>query len=203
MKRPILLILAAMATSFASAQTQAVIKIGFVNTLEVLYGTEEGKQEIAKVEEFVTMKQQEYDTKETELQRLQEQFANQQRTLNPQTRGEMERTIGERDVELKRLQEDIQLEINRRRDELLGRMSEKIQKIINDYAEKNDFGAILLRDQTQAYVAPGLDVTQDIIRLYNESNASASASSTAPSTGSAPAGASSSPPSPAGTPQQR
>ncbi|MBI4445651.1 MAG: OmpH family outer membrane protein [Acidobacteria bacterium] len=149
-------------------ETTTFPKIGFVNTLEVLYGTEEGKKEIGTVEQFMSEKQKEFESKGTELEKLREQFINQQRTLNPETRNEMQRNIEERDKEIKRFQEDTQLEINRRRDALLEKMSEKIQRIITEFAEKNKFSIIFLRDQSQPYVAASLDVTQEIIKIYNE-----------------------------------
>lgn len=144
------------------------LKIGFVNTLEVLYGTEEGKQQIGKIEQYMGDKQKEGDVKTSELEKLKEQFASQQRTLNPETRAEMQREIEERDRQLKRFQEDTQLDINRRRDELLGKMSEKIQGIIDEHASKNGFGAVFLRDQSQVYVSAALDITGEIIKIYNE-----------------------------------
>lgn len=146
------------------------LKMGFVNTLEVLYGTEEGKREIGKVEQFMADKQKEFETKNSELEKLKEQFAAQQRTLNPETRTEMQRAMEEQDRQMKRFQEDTQLEINRRRDELLGRMAMKIQKIIDAYAEQNKYAVVFLRDESQPYVAPSLDITQEIIRIYNQQN---------------------------------
>ena len=145
-------------------------KVGFINTLAVLSGTDEGRGELDKLEEFVEEKQKEV-TKEAELlQELQEQYANQQRTLNAETRVEMEQSMQEKDKALKRLQEDIQLELDQRRNVLLENMSGKIRKIVNEYAPLNGYGVIFLRDQTQSYVDPSAEVTQDIIRLYNEQN---------------------------------
>jgi len=143
-------------------------KLGFVNTLEVLYGTEEGKIEIEKLNQFAAQKQQEITDSSAELEKLQGQYATQQRTLNPETRARMERDIQDRDLQLKRIQEDVQLDYNKIRDELLGRMSEKIQVIINEYAPENGYGAIFLRNETQTFVALSLDITQEIIKIYNE-----------------------------------
>ena len=143
-------------------------KIGFINTLEVLYGTNEGKGEIEKLNQFAADKQKEIVSQTEVLTALQEQYANQQRTLNAETRTEMERDLQEKDRALKRLQEDIQLEYNERRDSLLEKMSEKIRKIIDEYAPLNGYGAIFLRDQTQSYVDTSMEVSQDIIRIYNE-----------------------------------
>ncbi|MEE2840128.1 MAG: OmpH family outer membrane protein, partial [Acidobacteriota bacterium] len=86
------------------------------------------------------------------------------------TRAEMEREIQDRDLQLKRLQEDIQLEFNERQNEVLERMSVKIQEIINEYAPQNGFGVIFLRSEAQTYVDGSLDITPDIVRIYNERN---------------------------------
>ena len=144
------------------------LKIGFVDSLAVLYGTQEGQQEIAKVEQFMAEQQKEYDARLEELGKQQQQFQAQQRTLNPQTQAEMQRKMENEDRALRRFQEDIQVEMNTRRDDLLGKVGEKIQGIINEYAQKQNFGAIFLRSEAQVYVAPSLDFTQEIIRLYNE-----------------------------------
>ena len=144
------------------------LKIGFVDSLAVLYGTQEGQQEIARVEQFIEEKQKEYDSRREELGKQQQQFQAQQRTLNPQTQAEMQRNLENEDRALRRFQEDIQLEMNTRREDLLGKVGEKIQGIINEYAQKQSFGAIFLRSEAQVYVAPSLDFTQEIIRLYNE-----------------------------------
>lgn len=143
-------------------------KVGFINTLAVLSGTDEGRGELDKLEEFVEDKQKEVGVEAELLQELQEQYANQQRTLNAETRVEMERSMQEKDRALKRLQEDIQLELDQRRNVLLEKMSEKIRKIVNEYAPLNGYGVIFFRDQTQSYVDPSVEITQDIIRLYNE-----------------------------------
>ena len=80
----------------------------------------------------------------------------------------MQRKIENEDRALRRFQEDSQTEITARRDELMGKVGEKIQAIIEEYAQKQEFGAIFLRSEAQVYVAPSLDFTQEIIRLYNE-----------------------------------
>jgi len=144
------------------------LKIGFVDSLAVLYGTQEGQQEIAKVEQFIVEMQKEYDARLEELGKQQQQFQAQQRTLNAQTQAEMQRKLENEDRALRRFQEDSQAEISARRDDLLGKVGEKIQGIIDEYAQKQNFGAIFLRSEAQVYVALSLDFTQEIIRLYNE-----------------------------------
>ena len=153
---------------FISQSVAQNAKVGFITAAEVLNTTEEGKIETDRLNQFGAQKSQEIETKAAELQQLQEQYATQQRTLNLATRTDMERNIQEKERNLKRDQEDIQLEYQQKQQELMAKMSEKIQEIIDDYAPQNGYAVIFIRDQSQIYVAPDHDITQEVIRLYNE-----------------------------------
>jgi Skp family chaperone for outer membrane proteins len=138
------------------------LKMGFIDSLGVLYGTLEGQREIARVEQIIEERQKEYDSRVEELARQQQQFQAQQRNLNAQTQAEMQRKIDDEDRALRRFQEDSQTEISASRDDLLGKVGEKIQAIIEEYAKLQKFGTIFLRSEAQVYVAPSLDFTQEI-----------------------------------------
>jgi Skp family chaperone for outer membrane proteins len=153
---------------WAQAPGQIGSKLGFVSGLDVLYGTQSGQQEIAKVQAFMEEKQKEYDAQRMALVQLRERFETQQLTLNAQTRAQMQRDIEVDDRSLIRFQEDTQVEITRRRDEIFAAEDGKIQNIINDYAQENGFAVIFLRNETQIYVDLSLDITPDIIRVYDE-----------------------------------
>lgn len=157
-----------MAQTSEPEKVQADPKIGFINSLQVLNGTEDGKEQILEVEQFIEEKQQEYDSRRQDLERQTEQFEAQQRTLNAQTRLEMQRKIEEDDRVLRRFQEDTQVEIDRMRNAILERLSEQIQVVIDEFARDQQLGMLFLRDESHIYVDPALDFTQDIIRLYNQ-----------------------------------
>lgn len=159
-----------LAQNSTPAAGGATTRIAFVDSLGVLYGTEEGKQEIGKVNQYIEQKQSEFQSRQGELSKLRETFTSQERNLNLDTRMEMQRTIEEKNRQLQRLQEDIQLDITRRRDGILNKMSAKVQKIIQQYAQEKGLGAVILRDQSHIYIDVSLDITQDIIKIYNERN---------------------------------
>lgn len=144
-------------------------KIGFVNSEQVLQGTVEGKQGMETLNEFLNGKQQEFDARTQELNSLQSDFATRERTLNAQARAELQSRIEQQQLELKRFQEDAMASYNQRQNDLLQRMSEKVQKILDDYARENNYLAIFMDEQMgMAYVSPELNITEEIIRLYNE-----------------------------------
>lgn len=158
------------------------LKIGFINATQVLRDTEEGKREVEALSQFTAQKQQEIKSRTSELQTLQEQYATQQRTLNPRTRDEMQRSIQDKERTLKRLQEDASAEYNQRYEGVLGKIGDKVQQIINEYGPQNGYSVIFRLDQVQnfAFVDPSLDITQDIIRIYNERNPISGAATSQP-----------------------
>ncbi|HUG44108.1 MAG TPA: OmpH family outer membrane protein, partial [Acidobacteriota bacterium] len=78
------------------------VRIAFVDTLAVLQQTEEGRQEISRIEQLVTQKQQDLQSQSTELQQLRERFLSQGHALNPETRAEMQRSIEEKERHVRR-----------------------------------------------------------------------------------------------------
>ncbi|GAB4232919.1 MAG: OmpH family outer membrane protein [Acidobacteriota bacterium] len=144
------------------------VKIGFVNSQEILFQTKEGQEGMAALQDYMAQKRQEFDRKNQELNQLQQEYQTKRATLNVDAAAEMERQINQKQIELRRFQEDIQADLNERQEQLLDRISQKVQQVITDYAKQNGYHAVFVRDQSQVYVAPELDITQDIIRLYNE-----------------------------------
>jgi len=161
-----------MIMTFSGAQdaSQTGTKFAFVNTLAILQGTAEGRQQLQQIEAFKNEKQQAIQTQSEELQALRQQYDSQSRMLNPDTAAEMEREITTKDRQLRRLQEDAEIDLNRRQSELLNRMSEKIQALIAEYAEQNGIGVVFLQNPSLPYFAPALDITAQIIKIYDEKN---------------------------------
>ncbi len=157
-------------TQTSAPATASPAKVAFINPIAVLSATAEGKQEFAKLQELTNKRQQELANLGTELRKLQEQYSQTSLTVNPQTRAEMERSIQEKELKLKRMQEDAQLEVQQQQDDLLGKMGDKLQTIINEYAQKNGIDTIFRLDQGQvfAYVNPALVVTDQIIKQYDQ-----------------------------------
>lgn len=158
---------AVIAQTQTPAAPAAPAKIAFMNPMAVIYGTEEGNREITQLQQLTNTKQQELATAGDELQKLQQQYM---QTTNPQQRVEMERNIQERELRYKRLQEDVQFELDQRQNDLLSRMSDRLQRVVTSYCEQNNIDAVFRLDQADNYVFinPALDITQAIVQLYNQ-----------------------------------
>lgn len=143
-------------------------KVGFVNSQEILAGTAEGKARLGELDEFWTGKQKNFDTRNQEINTLQQNIMAQQRTLDADSLAKMQRDLEQKQTELRRFQEDSRAEGNEKQNAILQSISQKVQVIIEEYARNNAFAVIFVIDQSQAYVSPKLDVTAEIIKLYDE-----------------------------------
>ena len=129
------------------------VKIAFVNSLEIL---------------FASAKEKELQTIASEINTLKTNYQSQVSTLNPATAAEMQATIQEKDKTLRRLTEDAEAGLEAKRAELFSSMGEKIRSVISEYAVANDLGIVFLESPGLPYHSVALNVTQDIIKAYNE-----------------------------------
>ena len=167
---------------WSQSTPESAKKFGFVDSLQVLYETQEGKKEISEIQAFLEERQKDYDSQRMQLDRLRQQFESEVRTLDRRTGMERQRTIEDTELQLRRFQEDIQAEITRRRDKALRAISEKTREILIEYGKKQNFAAIFLRGETQVFVDPALDFTSQIIRIYDQKYGRPMASSPPPTT---------------------
>ena len=147
-------------------------RIMFVNFSQVLSGTEEAKQEFARIQGFVDEKNRENETRTQDLQKRQQQFAEQERALNPQTAAEMQREIAKLGKDLERFREDIAAEIEVQRNMAFANLGQKIQTVVGESAQQNGYSAVLYLDSLAqsglgGYFDPAYDITQDIVDRYN------------------------------------
>lgn len=160
-------LLAAQAAQ-ASAAQEVSAKLAFVNTTAILQGVAEGKEGLAEIEQYIAAQRKPLDERNSELETLKGQYSSQARMLNPDTAAEMQRTIAEKERQLRRLQEDLEMDVTSRQDQFLETMSEKIQVVIAEFAEQNGYGAVFTQSVQLPFLDPALDITATIVQLYDE-----------------------------------
>ena len=176
-----LLIPAAMAAFFSTALAQSPTKIGFVNFTAALQATAEVKKELQSVRDFIEGKNQENDSLLQEITTLRDDLNAKLRTLNPDTVAQMQREIEDKETQLQRFQEDTQREINQRRDAVLRKYGQKLQELVTEFGKQNGYMAIFLLDQAQfGYVSPEIDLTANMIALYDQRYPAAGAGTPSP-----------------------
>jgi len=155
-------------TAPAAGVPAVTAKIGFIDSTAILQGTAEGKQQLADLEAYVTERRKKLEEATQELEQIRRQYTSQARMFNPATAAEMQKTITDKEKNLRRMQEDMELDVTSHRNEVLNTMSQKIQAVVAEYAQANSYDIIFLENPNIPYFSPALDLTASIIQAYDK-----------------------------------
>ncbi len=166
MRRPLVavMMLAGMTAGFASAGS-----IGFVDAERAVASVAEGKAKLAELERWA-------EPRRAQLQELQQaaQAADQDvRTRGNVVSGDALRDLQNRARDTARAFEDarrdFQRDLQKKQDEFLSEVAVKVGTVASDYGRANGYDAIfVLNAQPLIYVADAADLTDTVIRLYDD-----------------------------------
>jgi Skp family chaperone for outer membrane proteins len=104
-------------------------------------------------------------------------------TLSDDEQRRLSRDLEGKQKVLKRTTEDAQADFDTDRGEMFRRIGQKMVKVINDYAQQNGFSLIIGSDQVPIYyAAKEVELTAEIVRLYDAANPSDAMTSGGPAT---------------------
>lgn len=154
-----------------SAGTQG--KIGLVNIQEAILSTADGKKGMAELQKKYQPRQQEIQKLQQEIQAIGDQLQKQAATLSDEEQRRLNRDLEDKQKLLKRTTEDAQAEFASDRDEMFRRIGQKLVKHIDDYARQNGFSLVMGSDQVPIYyAAKEVDLTDQVVKLYDAANPS-------------------------------
>jgi outer membrane protein len=162
---------AALLTPAAWAQAPA-LKFGVINVQAAVQSTGEGKQAGAEL-------QSQFAPRQAELQNMQKQIADDearlragQTTLSDDEKARLAREYDNLNRSFQRKTQDAQDDFNQAQQDVINRIGRKLIEIIDKYSKENGYGLILDTSSQQTpvmWAANQIDITQDIVRLYDQS----------------------------------
>jgi outer membrane protein len=164
----LLTLLGCSASLRAQSATASQNKVGVMNMQAAIANTAEGKKIIADLQLKYAPRQQELQRLQQEIQAIQDQLTKQAATLSDDEQARLNRDAQEKQKLLKRSAEDAQNDFNRDRDEAVGKMQQKMAKVINDFAHES--GYVLVLDDVQIpvyYASKDIELTAEIIKRYD------------------------------------
>ena len=160
MKRLYFLLVGAILSAAAGAQGNE-FKIGFVSTERLFREAAPAVRALKKLEK-------EFQPRDQELQKLAKQAKDLQTQMEKEgvTMAESERRTKEADLarmnrDLQRLQREFREDLNLRKNEELGQVLERANKVIQEIAEKEKYDIIL---QEAVYRSPRIDITEKVLK---------------------------------------
>ena len=193
---------AARAQSTAPLASGSAGKIGVINVRQAIANTAEGKQAGAELQSQFAPRQNELEKLNKDINDLRQRLEAGQGKLSQEEAARLQREGELKTRQATRKQDEYQEDVNAAQADVFDRIGRKMMDVLDRYARENGFVAILNYDpSSQAnpimFASTNIDVTQDIVRLYDQaypvksgsSGASAPAASkpAAPKTATPPA----------------
>ena len=195
----------AQAAPAAGAAAAAAKSVGIINLRGAIGSTAEGKQASAELQSQFAPRSAEIDNQTKAINDLQQRLQSGQGKLSQDEEARLTAEGQRRTQKLDRLRTEFQDDASAAQQDVLERIGRKMVDVLDRYARENGFSVILDTSGQNSpilYASNQVDVTQDIIRLYDQAYpVKTGAPGTAPATAK-PATPKPATPPPATKPQQ-
>jgi Skp family chaperone for outer membrane proteins len=170
----------------AQSATAAGDKIAVVDIQQAIMGTAEGKQAIQELQKKYQPRTTEINQRQQDVQTLQEQLQKQMTTLSAEEQRRMQHDLQEKQTVLQRLEQDAQSSFQYDRDTVMRDLGQKMVQVIDQYASGHGYALVIDGSQVPVYyAAKGVDITPEIVKLYDTSHPVQAAAASAATSGSA------------------
>jgi outer membrane protein len=163
-------------------------KVGIIHIQNAIIQTKDGQKAAADLDAKFSPRRQQVQSKQDEVQKLEQQFRSGANTMSDDARQKLMRDIEQQRKQLQRQMDDAQAELQQDQDRVLRQLGQRMMAVIDRYANTNGYVLILDVSSPQSgvlYASNAIDITRDIVGLYDQAQ---SAGATAPA--AAPAGSS-------------
>lgn len=146
-------------------------KIGVINVRQAIVTTSEGKQASAELQSQFAARQSELENLNKQITDLRQRLAAGQSTLSQDEQARLTRQGELLARQLQRKQDEYQEDVNASQGDVIDKIGRKMIDVLDRYARENGYVAILdssAQNTPILYASNQIDVTQDIIRLYDQ-----------------------------------
>jgi outer membrane protein len=146
-------------------------KIGIINVRAAIAGTGEGKQASAELQSQFAPRQTELQNLNKQIEDLRQRLQTGSTTLSEEEKSRLQREGEKLTTQLTRKQQDYQDDVNSALGDVQDRIGRKLVDVLDRYARENGYTAIFdssAQGSPIIYASNQIDVTQDIVKLYDQ-----------------------------------
>ena len=163
--------MAAIYSGIALAQAPAPAKIATIHIQNAMVGTKEGQKAAAGLQARVEPRRKEIEAKQAEITAKQAEVNKSRNTMAEAKLASLQRDIDSLTKSLQRDSQDAQEELQQEQDKVLNELGQKMMVVIDKYARDNGFAIVVDTSAQQSpllWAANGLDITKEIVDLYDK-----------------------------------
>jgi outer membrane protein len=169
---------AAVAAGTVAFGQSAPTKVGVINIQSAIVSTRDGQKAAQELETKRSPKAKEFEKRQADIRQLQDSLNRGGNAMADAAKQELVRSIDAKTKAFNRDLEDAQAEWDQDQQKVLQELGQKIMVVIDKYAKDNGYSLILDVSNPQTpvlYASNAIDVTKDIIDLYDKNAPSATA----------------------------
>jgi len=174
-------------TAYLAQAQETASKVGIIHIQNAMLGTKDGQKAAADLQAKFEPTSKRLQSLRDEINALQAEVSKGSNTMGEERRIELSRDIDQKTRSLNRSSEDAQADFQQEQDKILQDLGQRMMAVIGKYSRDHGYALVLDVSNPQTpvlFAANGIDITQDIVKLYDEESAKAAAES---ATTSAPA----------------
>ncbi len=146
-------------------------RVGVLNVRQAIVNTAEGKQASAELQSQFASRQNELEALRKRIEDAQNRLRSGERTLSDDEKLRLQREGELLARQFQRKQDEFQEDMNGAQGEVVDRIGRKMLDVLDRYARENGYTAVFdssAQNSPVIYASSQVDVTQDIIRLYDQ-----------------------------------
>jgi outer membrane protein len=148
----------------AHAQAQQGTRVGFVSVERIIRDSAPAKAAVAKIDAEFKKREAELQQLANRLRSQSEQYDKDAAVMSDSDRIRRQRELSQLDSDFQRKRIEFQEDLNRRRNEEMGRVFERADKVIKQIAESQGYDLVL---QEAITVSPRIDITDQVIKALD------------------------------------
>jgi outer membrane protein len=159
--------LAALAATLATPAAPAQTKVGIISLRQAMLDTAELKKAQSELENKFKPQSERRAKLQAEIAQLQNDLQKMAGKLTAQAEQEMTMTGQRRQRELQRLEEDLQADVDRERNDILTKAGQRMTEVLRKLAEEKGLDVVVDVSNT-VYFKPALDLTKEATAAYDK-----------------------------------
>jgi outer membrane protein len=160
-----LLVAAAVLCPATTLLAQA--KVAIVNMQKAVIESAEIKKAQGEMEVKYRPRQAQMEKLQGEIRQLQQQLQSMAGKLTPSAEQDLTVQGQRKQKEMQRLGEDLQADVDRERNEILARTSQRMQEVVRKLADVKGLDVVVDANST-IFFKPALEITADVIAAYDK-----------------------------------
>lgn len=163
------MILAAVTLSGAGGLLFAQTKIAVINLQRAVLESAEIKKANADMQAKYKPRADQIDQLQKELANISQQLQNASGKLSPQAEADLNAQGQRKQRELQRMQEDLQADVDRDRNDILAKSGQKMAGVVRKLAEEKGLDLVVdVSNGIALYFKPAMEITNDAIAAYDK-----------------------------------